>query len=448
MNALVLAIITMIFLGFLRFNVVLAILFGALAGGLSSGFGVTETMNIFVRGLGGGAEVALSYALLGAFAMGIYNLGISDVFADKLIAMADHAYESPENVSFFRSKKGLKYLLFGLLALISVCSQNLIPIHIAFIPIIIPPLLSVFTKLNLDRRAIACIITFGLTATYIVVPVGFGSIYLNNILSRNLEINGLDVTNVSMSFAMLIPVAGMFMGLLFAVFSTYSKPRTYRVGLEVGLNKDKKQPVKMKLVYLSGISIVGMFIGQMITGSMIFGALLGCSLLIFTGAISWRSSDKIYMDGIKMMAYIGAVMIAAAGFSEVLRASDATESLVASVQGSIFASKAVLAFVMLVIGLLVTLGTGSSFSTVPILAPLYVPIGLAVGFSPLAIASIVGTAGALGDAGSPISESTIGPSIGLNYDGQHDHIKDTVIPTFLHFNLPLIGFGWLAAMVL
>lgn len=52
MNALVLAIITMIFLGFLRFNVVLAILFGALAGGLSSGFGVTETMNIFVREIG------------------------------------------------------------------------------------------------------------------------------------------------------------------------------------------------------------------------------------------------------------------------------------------------------------------------------------------------------------------------------------------------------------
>jgi hypothetical protein len=37
---------------------------------------------------------------------------------------------------------------------------------------------------------------------------------------------------------------------------------------------------------------------------------------------------------------------------------------------------------------------------------------------------------------------------GLNADGQHDHIRDTVIPTFIHYNLPLIAAGWLAAMVL
>ena len=33
-------------------------------------------------------------------------------------------------------------------------------------------------------------------------------------------------------------------------------------------------------------------------------------------------------------------------------------------------------------------------------------------------------------------------------DGQHDHIRDSVIPTFLHFNLPLLASGWVAAMVL
>jgi putative amino acid transporter len=58
------------------------------------------------------------------------------------------------------------------------------------------------------------------------------------------------------------------------------------------------------------------------------------------------------------------------------------------------------------------------------------------------------TAAALGDAGSPASDSTLGPTSGLNADGQHDHIKDTVIPTFIHFNLPLLVFVWIAAMVL
>jgi predicted histidine transporter YuiF (NhaC family) len=103
---------------------------------------------------------------------------------------------------------------------------------------------------------------------------------------------------------------------------------------------------------------------------------------------------------------------------------------------------------MLIVGLLVTMGIGSSFSTIPIIAVIYVPLAMQFGFSPLAIAALVGTAAALGDAGSPASDSTLGPTSGLNVDGQHDHIYDSVVPTFLHYNIPLILFGWIAAMVL
>ena len=69
-------------------------------------------------------------------------------------------------------------------------------------------------------------------------------------------------------------------------------------------------------------------------------------------------------------------------------------------------------------------------------------------FSVMATAALVGTAGALGDAGSPASDSTLGPTSGLNADGQHDHIWDSVVPTFIHFNIPLLVAGWVAAMVL
>jgi predicted histidine transporter YuiF (NhaC family) len=85
---------------------------------------------------------------------------------------------------------------------------------------------------------------------------------------------------------------------------------------------------------------------------------------------------------------------------------------------------------------------------VPIIAALYVPLCIDLGFSAMATAALVGTAGALGDAGSPASDSTLGPTAGLNADGQHDHIWDTVVPTFIHYNIPLLVFGWLAAMVL
>ena len=66
----------------------------------------------------------------------------------------------------------------------------------------------------------------------------------------------------------------------------------------------------------------------------------------------------------------------------------------------------------------------------------------------MATIAIIGTAGALGDAGSPASDSTLGPTSGLAVDGNHNHIWDTCVPTFFHYNIPLIIFGWIAAIIL
>lgn len=54
----------------------------------------------------------------------------------------------------------------------------MIPVYIAFIPILIPPLLGLFDQLKLDRRAVATALTFGLKASYIMIPAGFGLIFL------------------------------------------------------------------------------------------------------------------------------------------------------------------------------------------------------------------------------------------------------------------------------
>ena len=149
-----------------------------------------------------------------------------------------------------------------------------------------------------------------------------------------------------------------------------------------------------------------------------------------------------------MMGLFGFIMISAAGFAEVMKATQAIDSLVQSTTQAIGDNKMLAALLMLHTGLLVTMGIGSSFSTIPIIASIYVPLCLQFGFSPLATAAIVGTAAALGDAGSPASDSTLGPTSGLNADGQHDHIWDTVVPTFMHYNIPLILFGTAAAMLL
>ena len=51
---------------------------------------------------------------------------------------------------------------------------------------------------------------------------------------------------------------------------------------------------------------------------------------------------------------------------------------------------------------------------------------------------VIASAAALGDAGSPASDTTLGPTAGLNADGQHNHINDTCIPTFIHYNVALV----------
>ena len=206
---------------------------------------------------------------------------------------------------------------------------------------------------------------------------------------------------------------------------------------------------------VSLIAIVATFAVQVVmlsleseADSLLVGSLVGLSIFMITGAVNWRQADDVFTQGMKMMAMIGFIMITAQGFAAVMSATGEVQSLVKTSAALFGANKALAALAMLVVGLIVTMGIGSSFSTLPIITTIYVPLCVSLGFSPAATVAIIGTAGALGDAGSPASDSTLGPTAGLNADGQHDHIRDSVIPTFLHFNLPLLASGWVAAMVL
>jgi len=334
------------------------------------------------------------------------------------------------------------------LLLVAISSQNVIPVHIAFIPLLVPPLLGVMTKLKLDRRAVACVITFGLTATYMFLPIGFGGIFLNNILLKNLNDNGANVVAEQLPTAMALPVLGMVIGLITAVVFTYRKPREYFVESELTAKEEKPVEFNPRHIIVAMVAIVAALSLQLTYDSIILGALTGFIIFTLGGVIKFHETQDMFTRGVHMMAMIGFIMIAASGFAEVMKATSGVESLVSSIGGVIGDNKGLAALLMLVTGLLVTMGIGSSFSTIPILATIYVPLALQFGFSPLATASLVGTAAALGDAGSPASDSTLGPTSGLNVDGQHDHIRDSVIPTFIHYNIPLIIFGWIAAVTL
>ncbi|MFG0382511.1 Na+/H+ antiporter family protein [Pseudomonas sp. zbq_18] len=438
MNAVIVAVSLMLALSLMRVHVVVALILGALAGGLVGGLGLEGSLQAFNAGLGGGATVALSYALLGAFAVAIAKSGLAHALADRALALVGR--QGSES-------SGLKWLLLGLLLAVAVASQNVLPIHIAFIPLLVPPLLYVLTRLRIDRRLVACVLTFGLVTPYMFLPVGFGSIFLNEILLANVAKNGVAVEGLSALHAMAIPALGMLCGLLVAVLFSYRGKRDYDLQRIAQVERAGARYSRATLL-VAGVAVALAFVVQLWLDSMIVGALAGFLVFSLSGVVRWREADDLFTEGMKMMATIGFIMIAAAGFAEVLKATGQVQSLVDAAADWIGNSKALGALLMLLVGLLVTMGIGSSFSTVPIIAAIFVPLGVQLGFSPLAIVSIVGTAGALGDAGSPASDSTLGPTSGLNVDGQHNHIWDTVVPTFLHYNLPLLAFGWLAAMTL
>jgi len=437
MNAVIIAVFVMLVLSILRVHVVISLLLGAIIGGLVSGLSLKDTLTAFNDGIKNGASIALSYALLGAFAVAISKSGLPHALADVAV----------KQLTTTNAKTRLKWILILLIAVVSISSQNIIPIHVAFIPLLIPPLLYVMARLQLDRRMIACVMAFGLITPYMFLPVGFGNLFLNDILLANITKGGMDTSGINIMHAMAIPALGMLIGLLIAIFVSYRKPRIYDLG-KIQNAERLKVRLSRNAVIVSLVAIIIAFAIQLYSGSMMLGALAGFLLFIVSGVIKWGDADDVFSEGLKMMAMIGFIMITAQGFAEVLQKTGDIESLVQSSAAIFAGNKVMAAFAMMAVGLIITLGIGSSFSTVPIIAAIYVPLCLEMGFSPLGTVCLIGAAAAIGDAGSPASDSTVASTAGLNMDGQHDHMRDTVIPTFIHYNIPLFLAGWLASLIL
>lgn len=397
-NPVVISIVVMIILCLFKFNILLSILVAAIVAGVFSGIPIGDTMNILVSGMGGNAETALSYILLGALAIAVSKTGLASMLSKKISKIV----------------KDKKITLILIIAFMTCFSQNLIPVHIAFIPILIPSLLELMNKLKIDRRGVACALTFGLKTPYLAIPVGFGLIF-QNIIRDQMIANKIDVTTNMVTNVMWIPALGMILGLLTAIFISYRKPRDYK---EVKLEEIQTEQIDDKMTIKHWFALTGAitaFVVQIITGSLPLGGLCAIIVLFLTRAIKFNEIDDLLDGGVKMMGMIGFIMLVAAGYGNVLRQTGAVESLVASVSGIVGNNQLIGALLMLLVGLLVTMGIGSSFGTLPIIAAIYCPLG---------------------------------PTAGLNADKQHDHIWDTCVPTFLHYNIPLLIFGIIGALIL
>ena len=456
MNPVVLAVSLMLILSLARVHVVFSLIISAFIGGMvadipadtilaafpDAGVSAPDAIlklkylvKVFEAGIADGTTTALSYAVLGAFAVAISYSGLSQAMANLIIARAQSGKGT-----------GIKWLIILALLAMSIMSQNLVPIHIAFIPLIVPPLLLVMNRLKLDRRLLACTVTFGLVCTYMFVPYGFGDIFLNKILLGNISKFGMDVSGVNIYQAMAIPALGMVAGLAIAIFYSYRKPRDYQdLPVEGAAEQIEVKPLN---IIIGLTAVIAAFLVQKYSGSLILAGLVGFAIFMVTHVIHWQQADTVFNNGIRLMSMIAFIIITSNGFAAIMNATGGIEPLVRDSVAFFGDNRSLVVLVMLVVGLLVTMGIGSSFSTLPIIAAIYVPICARMGFSPLATVAIIGTAGVLGDAGAPASDTILGSTMGFNADGQHNHIKDSVIPTFIHYNIPLLIAGWIAALVL
>lgn len=430
LNPVVVSVVVLCVLCLCRVNVLLSMILAAITAGIASGTPIEKTMELIAQGFSANATTALAYILLGTFAVAIAYTGLMEILVQWI----------------GKHLRGRAAVFCFLIAAITCLSQNVVPVHIAFIPLLIPPLLVLMDKMRLDRRAMACSLCFGLTAPYIALPLGFGLIF-QGIIADNISSNGLSVTVKDVASVAWILGLSMLVGLAFAILVSYRGKREYKAEHEIEVEEQKTVKFTIKhAVTLLAIAVVVAV--QLWFSSLPLAALAGLVVMIVGRAIEFNNLDNHLASGLSMMGLIAFVMLIAGGYALVLKESGAVDALIKGAMPYIGHSKWIAAFVVTMIGLIVTMGIGTSFGTVPILAVIYVPLCSAVGFSTAATILLITAAAALGDAGSPASDSTLGPTSGLNADGKHSHIWDTCVPTFLHFNIPLAIAGIIGAQFL
>ena len=431
-NPLILATTVLVVLCLLKVNVFLAIIISALICSLLGGATLVEGIEVCYTNMGNDNRMVLFLLLLGVLAATMQYNNVGEVLAPRVARIV-----------------GKRVWLFPIvLVLFAVLVETFVLIGVSFLLVLVPPLLHLLNDYKIDRRILVISTCAGLQIGYACCPVGYGAGFMG-IVQGALADGGLDVSmdqiwqaNLVIGFAMLVSVV---LAMLF-----FRKPREYESAEEsnkvmaeaAGKNMP---PIEFRHIacLISALSVV---VIQVTTNSMPLAALVMIAMLVITGAIKFKDFDTVFMKGIMTSVYVCLVLMAAVAFAAVANAYGDLDTLVTASVELVGGSRLLGAFLMLLLGLFITMGIGSSFSTVPIVATVLVPMGLELDMSPALIIMLVSAAGALGDSGAPSSNQALIPTAAFNIDGQHDHIKDSCIPSFIFINIPLIIIGTIAAL--
>lgn len=431
-NPLIVSVLVMVILCLLKFNVFLSMIVASLLCGVLSGAGVVETLTTFYTNMGNDNRMVLFLLLLGVLAATMKYNGLGEALAPRVAKLI-----------------GKKVWLFPVVLLVlAVISETFVLVGVSFLLILVPPLFQLLVDYKVDRRLLVIATCCGLQLGYGCVPVGYGLGFMG-IIQSNLQQNGLEVSIDQIWKANLVMAIALVIAFILAMIK-FGKPRTYAesaAAKEAAAKAGELPPITFKH-YACLIAAISVIVIQLTTGSMPLAGLVMVFVLLLTGAIKLKDFEKVFMNGIMGSVYVCLVLMASVGFAAIGKTYGNVNGLVEAASALVGGSKFFGAFFMLLLGLFVTMGIGSSFSTIPVVATILVPLGLNLNMSPAAIIMLVAAAAALGDSGSPASNQTLIPTAAFNIDGQHDHISDSCLPSFLFVNIPIIVVCTIAACVM
>lgn len=272
LNPVVFSVILMCILCLCKLNVMFSLIIACFVGGLMGGMSVSDISSTMLAGFSNNAEAALAYILLGTFASCLAYTGLADIFA-KRVAQAI---------------RGSKLKLFLLILIFSIISQTIIPIHTAYIPILIPPMLAMMNEMKMDRRLMAGALVSGMMP-YVGIPIGYGLIFMG-IVKDNMCANGLTVTVQQVYSVNWMLMLTFIPGIIYIWFR-YRKPREYK-NVDVDLSAyNAVESTKLELRHWISIAAVLVVTAvEFKTQSLAVAALAGLVIMFFSGAVKWKDN--------------------------------------------------------------------------------------------------------------------------------------------------------------
>ena len=279
LNPVVFSVILMCILCLCKLNVMFSLIIACFVGGLMGGMSVSDISSTMLAGFSNNAEAALAYILLGTFASCLAYTGLADIFA-KRVAQAI---------------RGSKLKLFLLILIFSIISQTIIPIHTAYIPILIPPMLAMMNEMKMDRRLMAGALVSGMMP-YVGIPIGYGLIFMG-IVKDNMCANGLTVTVQQVYSVNWMLMLTFIPGIIYIWFR-YRKPREYK-NVDVDLSAyNAVESTKLELRHwISIIAVLVVTAVEFKTQSLAVAALAGLVIMFFSGAVKWKDIEERFNDG-------------------------------------------------------------------------------------------------------------------------------------------------------